>query len=1011
MFVITFSASNDISAQNKNTALKRRHPIKTINYESGLLNNETTNIITDISGFTWVSTKTGLQRFNGYTLETILPVVNNDTFNINYPVYFFGLKDGSIWISFKEGVLEFSPVSNTFTLVISLHSTQNSFFNVVPLKETVDGVWCMHEQKGIVIYNRKGAITEQLENFEFETIADIIKSHQINYSNSIASNRQYIFINNAANKKILKIDTREKKFGYVNFEEKNIFDIACTEDKLYVFSKEEILCINISDDRIITRVNLKTVVNENAAGGSLRLYNNNHLLVSINRHLYEFDTNCVYHFELTDLNRNPLLSTGYIIQTYTDKFKRIWLLTNNDIKRIENIEIPFAHFIYPNEKNNFVRSLYYDEQKQVLIAGCFNGGIQLYDLLANPLWDKPLVTADVKDIIAIEKLTDDEYLVITYGRGWYLLNPFSKKLKSLNIPPAIEAKLQSRHVSFGNNIQRINANTLFISTAENVFRCVFSGTLLLSADSLLPFKSNSINAINCFTYDDNQTLWAATISGVIYDLDKNKVLQTIHVPENYPVRSITGDIKKNIWIGTDKGLFVYTQAGQMKKRITRETGLLNDCIYALLPADDNAAVFASSNLGLSSVLVDGTVKNYSKEIGLQENEFNTGSALKTPDRKFYFGGVNGITAFYPASLSVTIDTPVLHITRLVISDSLYNSSAGTWEGDSILLNYKQNRLRFNLAAMGLLNANEYIYQYRMRQLEEQWQTSYLPIDINYTLQPGSYILEIKCHPVLSANATFYKRFFIIIRAPWWQTLWFRIVAFILAVAVVAFIIQQYNYRKYRQKIAALQMQQQIQRERERISRDLHDNLGAYATAIIAGAEMIENKTPGYESTLSHLKTNAAELMSHLRDTIWASNKERILLTAISDRFKNYIQKISLSYPNTNVEIKEVITNNISFSPVQALNIFRILQEAFTNAIKHSGANAINIFFNSNDDLYICLSDNGTGINGIDYKKNGNGIKNMESRASESGLHLSIKNDKTTGTAIVITSQPLLQIKY
>ena len=94
--------------------------------------------------------------------------------------------------------------------------------------------------------------------------------------------------------------------------------------------------------------------------------------------------------------------------------------------------------------------------------------------------------------------------------------------------------------------------------------------------------------------------------------------------------------------------------------------------------------------------------------------------------------------------------------------------------------------------------------------------------------------------------------------------------------------------------------------------------------------------------------------------------------------------------------------------MQALNIFRILQEAFTNALKHSGASLINIFFESDSRLYIAIKDNGTGINDTNYLNNGNGIKNMKSRASESGLLLSIEKNGATGTLINITSPEVLQ---
>jgi signal transduction histidine kinase len=195
-----------------------------------------------------------------------------------------------------------------------------------------------------------------------------------------------------------------------------------------------------------------------------------------------------------------------------------------------------------------------------------------------------------------------------------------------------------------------------------------------------------------------------------------------------------------------------------------------------------------------------------------------------------------------------------------------------------------------------------------------------------------------------------------------------------------------------------------EKERKRISADLHDNMGAYATAIIANVDDMINKKKESEFTFSTLKSNASELMSNLRDTIWASNKEEFLLTGISDRFKTYVQKINTAYPNIRVEIIEDIANNLSFSSVDALNIFRILQEALTNATKHSNANEIKIYFFSDKQLLISVIDNGDGIGDFISINNSNGLKNMQARAKESELCLSVKKHEISGTEITLTKE-------
>jgi signal transduction histidine kinase len=138
----------------------------------------------------------------------------------------------------------------------------------------------------------------------------------------------------------------------------------------------------------------------------------------------------------------------------------------------------------------------------------------------------------------------------------------------------------------------------------------------------------------------------------------------------------------------------------------------------------------------------------------------------------------------------------------------------------------------------------------------------------------------------------------------------------------------------------------------------------------------------------------------LRDTIWAFNKESITLTGISDRIKIYTQKMQPAYPQASISIEEDIRKEKKLSPVQALHIFRIVQEALHNALQHSLCNKVSININSNDEVAeIKVEDNGNGFDPESVHNAGNGLRNMKSRAAEAGFDLAFRKIAPKGTRV------------
>lgn len=228
---------------------------------------------------------------------------------------------------------------------------------------------------------------------------------------------------------------------------------------------------------------------------------------------------------------------------------------------------------------------------------------------------------------------------------------------------------------------------------------------------------------------------------------------------------------------------------------------------------------------------------------------------------------------------------------------------------------------------------------------------------------------------------------------------------VLALVIFRLLFSNYR-RRHQEKLrtsiekekeqSARSVKEAEEQERKRIAADLHDNIGAYASAIQADVETIARQIPA-DNSLYNLQQHAGEIITSLRDTIWVLNKEQITITGISDRIKNFLQKLSPSYPEKFIAVQEMISDDRRLSSRQALNIFRIVQEAVHNALKHSGADTISILINSNETLSITIEDDGTGLG--EQVAEGNGLRNIRNRAIESGLTVTFSQREPAGTII------------
>ena len=190
-------------------------------------------------------------------------------------------------------------------------------------------------------------------------------------------------------------------------------------------------------------------------------------------------------------------------------------------------------------------------------------------------------------------------------------------------------------------------------------------------------------------------------------------------------------------------------------------------------------------------------------------------------------------------------------------------------------------------------------------------------------------------------------------------------------------------------------------ERKRISRDLHDNIGAYATVLMANTEQLKKHTleQTVEQSADSIFENAQNIIGSLQETIWVLNNDVITITDFIDRYKLYAKKLLQHFPDIQIRFKEELDNDAELSPAQALHLFRIMQEALQNTIKHAKPQNIIVAIKSKETILISIKDDGKGFDKNRISE-GNGLCNMQHRANEAGYHLNILSSGA-GTEIIL----------
>ena len=387
-------------------------------------------------------------------------------------------------------------------------------------------------------------------------------------------------------------------------------------------------------------------------------------------------------------------------------------------------------------------------------------------------------------------------------------------------------------------------------------------------------------------------------------------------------------------------------------------------------------------------------------------------AARAPDGKLWFSLANAVvTLDLRAPLSSFTPPPVL-IEKVIANEKTIQPTA---EKDSapVRLPSDLNALEIQFTALNFSAPEKIRFRHRLEHFDADW----LPDtdasrQVHYSHLPyGTYTFRVQAGTADGAWFEPGAAFQFIVPTPRWRTGWalaFYILATVVLIAVTA---RLFFNRRLRHKLAALAAQQAMERERMRIAKDMHDEIGSKLTKISFMSERAQGELQGQASVAKKLFSIAhtsRDLLQTLDEIVWAVNPHNDTL----EHLANYLGQYATEYlQNTNVDCELHIPGGLPEHPFSAEarhNIFLAFEEALNNALKHGRATLIRVDMKFEPgNFQIKITDNGAGFDSGKNKaagpppgtRGGNGLRNMAQRLSDCGGSCPITSAPGAGTTV------------
>ena len=532
-------------------------------------------------------------------------------------------------------------------------------------------------------------------------------------------------------------------------------------------------------------------------------------------------------------------------------------------------------------------------------------------------------------------------------------------------------------------IARDPAGALWFGTAGGGLVCRENGTFrrFNRADGL------ASDFVECLHFADDGALWIGTFGGGLNRFKGGK-FSVINVAQGLP-NSVIGHIEAD-----GRGYFWMSSYGGILRAKEAD---LNRCADGMLP--QVAFLTYGINDGLPT---------------LECSEGLQAAGGKTADGRLWFPTSKGLVAVDPAGVKTNPLPPPVRIEQLLVDDKKFALGNATGPLD---IPPGRHRLEFAYNGLSFVAPEKVRFKCRLNNFETEWTEVGAKRVATYNyIPPGIYSFQvIACNNDGVWNETGASLKFQVLPY-FWQTAWFHFLGGLATVLAASGAVWFDTRRRMRRKLDRAERQRDIERERSRIARDIHDDLGAQLTRITMMSESARGDlaNPGRAAAgLEKIYDTARELTRSMDEIVWAVSPRHDTLESLA----SYLEKFAHDWLATagfrcRLDLPLQFPEWHLTSEVRH-NVFLAFKEALHNAVKHSGASEVHIRLAVGEASFeLVVEDNGRGFSAGEQAgaatqgrpASGNGLENMRRRLAAIGGSCEIHSAPGAGTKVVFSLQ-------